>query len=75
LLYSTYVGGKSSDEPAGIAVDMEGNAYIAGYSASSDFPMADMGYDKSYNGDGEAIVFKLDQDGSSLIYSTYVGGE
>src|SRR5205085_3926955 len=73
LIYSTYLGGSSSDFAFGIAVDAAGNAYIAGQTASTDFPTANAGQGNSA-GNGDAFVTKLNASGSALIYSTYLGG-
>ncbi|WP_143299264.1 SBBP repeat-containing protein [Candidatus Brocadia sapporoensis] len=74
LSYSTYLGG-SSDEGwgGGIAVDSAGNAYVAGYTESSNFP-TENAFDGSYNGSGDAFVTKIAASGTSLSYSTYLGG-
>src|SRR5438045_3125710 len=73
LIYSTYLGGSSSDFAFGIAVDSAGNAYVAGQTGSTDFPTANAGQGKSA-GNGDAFVTKLNASGSALIYSTYLGG-
>ena len=79
LIYSTYLGGSSGEDywgGGGIAVDGDGNAYVTGSTSSSDFPTQNA-YDASYNGgtyDGDVFVTKLSSSGSSLIYSTYIGG-
>src|SRR5262249_20749800 len=90
LVYSTYLGGISSEggearvfsifgegsvyRPTAIAVDSDGNAYVAGTTGSTDFPtvnplQATFG---GYNSD--AYVAKLSPDGSALLFSTYLGG-
>jgi hypothetical protein len=74
LEYSTFIGGSSEDFGEGLAVDRTGNAYLTGMTYSADFPMSSIGYDKSYNGGGDAFVVKLNQDGSALVYSTFIGG-
>jgi hypothetical protein len=51
LVYAGFLGGSASDEGWGIAVDASGNAYVTGYTGSSDFP-AVVGPDTSYNGGG-----------------------
>jgi len=74
--YSTFLGG--SDEEMGwiIAVDAQGNAYVAGetYSYLGDYPTTPGAYDRSFSGEGDIFVSKLDPSGSTLIYSTYIGG-
>ena len=75
LIYSTFIGGTSDDEGAGIAVDSTGNAYIAGKTWSSDFPTTPGAFDRTFNG-GSSDIFavKLNPEGGSLVYSTYLGG-
>ncbi|TFH65483.1 MAG: hypothetical protein E4G91_02285, partial [Candidatus Zixiibacteriota bacterium] len=72
MIYSTYVGGGDIDVGYGIAVDGGGNAYVTGYTSSSDFPTSNP-Y-QTDQGDIDAFVTKLSNSGSSLIYSTYLGG-
>jgi hypothetical protein len=73
LVYSTYLGGTQDDYAQAIAVDNDGNAYVAGYTGSTDFPTADA--EQSSNAGGaDAFVVKLSADGSKLVYSTYLGG-
>jgi len=74
ILYSTLVGGFDSDYGTSIAVDSSGNAYVCGYTSSSDFPTVNA-YDGSFNGGQlDCFVFKLSVSGDSLLISTYVGG-
>ncbi|MHA2210608.1 MAG: SBBP repeat-containing protein, partial [Candidatus Thorarchaeota archaeon] len=74
LLYSTYIGGSSYEAGGGssIAVDAQGNVYLATDTHSSDFPTVNA-IDPSYNGDYDVVVCKLNSSGDSLIYSTYLG--
>ena len=74
LLYSTFIGGSDADWGNAISIDNEGNAYVTGYTYSYDFPTTLEGYDPFHNGLEDAFVFKLNHDGSDLLYSTYVGG-
>jgi Ca2+-binding RTX toxin-like protein len=74
VAYSTYLGGSDVDVGEGIAVDSQGAAYITGLSASADFPTTAGAFDTSANGRGDAFLAKLSPDGSSLAYSTYLGG-
>jgi len=73
LIYSTYLGGSGNDAGGAIAVDAAGNAYVTGYTASTDFPT--MNPLQPANGGGaDAFVAKLNPAGSALVYSTYLGG-
>ncbi|HHT9105979.1 MAG TPA: beta strand repeat-containing protein [Candidatus Wujingus californicus] len=74
LVYSTYLGGSGSDQGCGIAVDSSGNAYITGFTASIDFPTASAAYPNNAGGTYETFVTKLNDSGSSLVFSTYIGG-
>ncbi len=78
LVYSTYLGGSGDDQGNGIAVDSSGNAYVTGYTASTNFPTVNPlqstllcgGIDSCW----EPFVAKLNAAGSALVYSTYLGG-
>jgi hypothetical protein len=74
LVYSSYLGGTRVDGGTGIAVDTTGNAYLAGYTSSLDFPTLHA-FQASQGGGSDAFVTKLNADGSGLIYSTYLGGK
>ncbi len=74
LLYSTYLGGRGGEEGFGIAIDAAGNAYVSGDTESSDFPTTPGAFDVTYNGFHDVFVTKLDSTGSTLLYSTYLGG-
>ena len=73
LVYSTYLGGSEREQPAGIAVDSAGNAYVTGYTASADFTTTPDAFDRTFGGITDAFVTKLDGSGT-LLYSTYLGG-
>ena len=72
LVYSTYLGGWSSDRVYAIAVDSSGSAYVTGGTYSPDFPTINP--IQGLNGNGDAFVTKLDPSGTALVYSTYLGG-
>jgi uncharacterized protein (TIGR03437 family) len=72
-LYSTYLGGGGPDEGKGIAVDVQGNAYVTGSAGSIDFPVKNP-IQATQGGSGDAFLAKLNAAGSALIYSTYLGG-
>ncbi len=78
LLYSTYLGGTGNDEGFRIAVDGSGAAYIAGVTASSDFPTTSGVFQTVFGGgNSDAFIAKLDPTkagSASLVYSTYLGG-
>jgi uncharacterized repeat protein (TIGR01451 family) len=73
LLYSTYIGGISYDSSNSIAVDSGGNAYVAGETQSTNFPVANA-FQPTNAGGADAYVAKLNPTGSALLYSTYLGG-
>jgi len=82
FVYSTYLGGDGGDRGLDIAVNSIGEAYVVGATAImfgvNNFPMAGSPYDVTYSGmtlvDGEAFVAILDAAGSSLVYSSFLGG-
>jgi hypothetical protein len=75
LIYSTYIGGSSSENPGDIAVDEMGNAYVTGYTFSTDFPTRNpLQPVKAGLFTDDAFVAKLNADGSAFFYSTYLGG-
>ena len=72
-VYATYLGGNNEDQGNGIAVDASGNAYLTGYTASTNFPVQSA-FRGSNTGVVDAFVTKLNPAGSALVYSTYLGG-
>jgi hypothetical protein len=73
LAYSTYLGGSGDDEIDGIVADSAGNAYVVGTTTSLDFPTLN-GYTSTANSSGTVFVSVLNPSGTSLLYSTYLGG-
>jgi gliding motility-associated-like protein len=74
LIYSTYLGGNSTDYCNAIALDAGNNAYVAGYTSSTNFPVSSGCYQSSLNSGQDAFITKLNSSGSALVYSTYLGG-
>ena len=79
LVYSTYLGGSADEYAQAVALDREGNAYVTGETRSHDFPTVNA-IDSTFNGptggpanNFDAFVAKLNQQGSGLVYSTYLG--
>ncbi len=74
IVYATYLGGISSDTGNGIAIDAEGNAYVTGFTASTDFPITNGALQPTSKGLTDAFIAKLNAAGSALTYSSYFGG-
>ena len=82
-VYSTTIGGSANDAGLAIAVDAQGDAYIAGDTESSDFPVTPGAAQTKFGGlvsafgvgsFGDAFVAKLDPTGSTFLFATYWGG-
>jgi hypothetical protein len=73
LVYSTYLGGTGTDRGAAIVLDPAANAYVTGDTNSTNFPTA-APYQAALAGGSDAFLSKLGSAGSSLVYSTYLGG-
>jgi beta-propeller repeat-containing protein len=78
LLYCGYIGGDGAESGNGIAVDSSGNAYVTGFTSSTEttFPVT-VGPDLTFNGGGspyDAFVAKVNADGTALLYCGYIGG-
>ena len=74
FIYSTYLGGSNDDIGFGIAVDNMTDAYVTGDAESADFPTTAGAVQRTLRGPSDGFVTKLNATGSSLIYSTYLGG-
>lgn len=76
LEYSTFLGGSGTDFGLGISVDGWDSAYVTGFSgdATVDYPTTEGVFSPTHNGGSDAFVTKLDGDGSSLEFSTFLGG-
>lgn len=74
LLFSTFLGGSGSDKGLGLAVNRDGEIYVAGQTSSADFPTAKALQPTYGGGSSNAFVAKIDSVGSSLLFATYLGG-
>src|SRR5437588_5285104 len=74
LVYSTYIGGSFGEQALAIAIDSSGVAYVAGQTLSSNFATTAGAFKTTYAGNSDAFLLKLSATGSSLLYSTYLGG-
>ena len=72
LVYSTFLGGKSIDYLKDIVVDASGNAYVTGYTQSSDFPITQNAYSKTFVNQ-TVFVTKINSEGTDLVFSTFIG--
>ena len=80
LVYGTYLGGAGSlasqtgDWGNAIRVDSNGNAFVGGYTSSSNFPVTTVAAQKIYGGNVDGFVTMFNAAGSSLLYSSFLGG-
>jgi hypothetical protein len=82
LTYSTYLGGSGLsanpywvDFGSSIAVDESESAYVSGFTGSRNFPTTPHAFHKACNGNcADSFTTELDPAGSTLVYSTYLGG-
>jgi len=74
-LWATYVGGSHNEAPHSMWADDQNNLYVFGTSLSNDiFPAAVPGFDKTYNGLADIILFRLNNLGTQMLSGTYYGG-
>jgi hypothetical protein len=73
IVYSTLLGGSSSDSSTGIGLDPSGNAYVVGWTSSTDFPVRNA-FQPTLKGFPNVFVSKLNATGSDLLYSSFLGG-
>jgi hypothetical protein len=74
LIYSTYLGGSITDASYSVAVNSQGEAYVVGFTSSTDFPIAGAVQGSFGGGNSDAFLTKLSSGGDHLIWSTYLGG-
>ena len=73
LIFSTYIGGSGDEGGLALNVDTAGNAFVTGYTKSSNFPTLNA-FNATYGGSTDGFVLKLDESGTSLHFSTFLGG-
>jgi hypothetical protein len=74
LLYSTYLGAEINENGNDVTVDSHGNAYVTGWTNSEDFPTKNAFCD-TLSGEGrDAFLTVVNQNGTRILYSTYIGG-
>jgi hypothetical protein len=80
-VYLTYLGGNNDDGAFGVALDTSGNAYVTGFTASANFPVASALYELLNNGVAsnppfeDAFVTEVNPSGTDWVYSTFLGGQ
>ena len=74
IVYGTFLGGSGNDIGEAIKVDAAGNAYVAGWTSSKDFPTRNAFQSTHHEGVDDIFFAKLNASGTDLLYSTYLGG-
>lgn len=75
LVYTSLAGGAThATYGLAIAADSRGNAYVTGITTAADYPTTPGAFERTHNGNNDAFLLKLDASGTSLLYSTFLGG-
>jgi hypothetical protein len=74
LVYSTYLGGSSSDSPGDLVIAPNGNMVIVGSTDSADFPVSSDAYQPEIGGSFDAFIMEIEADGVAISYATFFGG-
>lgn len=74
VLYSTYLGGSVNDQPMDVAVDTNGNAYVAGKSSSPNFPVTTETIEPLAENSSACFITELGTNGA-LLFSSFLGGQ
>jgi len=74
IIFSTYLGGSSIEDPFGLTINTSGNIIISGRTASHDYP-TEKGLQNTYAGGVDAFISIISPDGQTLEYSTFLGGD
>lgn len=75
LVFATFLGGSGEERARAVGVDGQGNVYVTGFTDSADFPVTPGAFQGSYGGGfRDGFVLKLSGSGSTLLFSTFLGG-
>jgi len=78
MLYSVLIGGSNDDQGWAIDNDGNGGVIVSGFTCSTDYPTSSNAFDRTYNGDvgtfGDCFISRLNNSGTEIVYSTYLGG-
>ncbi|NIS10964.1 MAG: hypothetical protein GWN97_03240, partial [Thermoplasmata archaeon] len=74
LVYSTYIGGSSDDKLWDFQFDNDGNIILTGETSSTNFPVTIDAANTTLSGESDAFLLKLGPEGTSIRYSTFIGG-
>ena len=74
LSAATFIGGSNFEESHAIALDSLQNVFIAGYTGSIEYPSTPGVYDETFNANHDAVITKLDNNLSTILASTFIGG-
>ncbi len=76
LVFGTFLGGTGEDDAImGARLDAAGNIYVAGHTKSADFPVTAGAPQPKFGGQSDCYLAKLSNDGSRVLYATYLGGK
>jgi hypothetical protein len=74
LMYATFLGGSDYDYGSAVVVDDDAAVYVAGETRSPDFPTTQGAFDRELDGPSDAFIARLNPQGSTLTYATFLGG-
>jgi gliding motility-associated-like protein len=74
LLWATYLGGSVDEYPHSLVVDANDDLVMLGTSTSADYPFTKTAFDTTHAGGTDIVVTKMSGDGTSLLGSTFIGG-
>lgn len=74
LMYATYLGGSGNESGWSIAANDSGNAFVTGFTQSSNFPVTVGSFQTTINGSSDSYVAKLNSSGTAMVYCTFLGG-